>query len=121
MLPGERRPVPDLDRPDDGRRLGQRLVVAPDPLVGDDVGHHRQGADRQPRLAITDLPDLRVELLEPFQIDHDARPDGPVAEPDDQVRPTRQRPRIGPVLVQQRDRVLEMRRPLVREGSHGRA
>ena len=32
-VPGQRRPVPDLDRPDDRRRLGQRRVVAPDPLV----------------------------------------------------------------------------------------
>ena len=118
-VPGQRRPVPDLDRPDDGRRLGQRLVVAPDPLVGDDVGHHRPRADRQPGLA--GVPDLRVELLDPFDIDHDPRPDGPVAEPDDQVRPTRQRTRIGPVLGEQGDSVVEMGRSLVREGSHRRA
>ena len=59
-------------------------------------------------LAVTDFPDLRVELLDPFHVDHDPRPDGPVTEPDDQVRPTRQRTRLRPVLVQQRDSVVEM-------------
>ena len=59
MLPGQRRAVADLDRPDDRGRLGERREVAPDALVRGDVGHDGPGAD--PQRAV-DLADRVVEL-----------------------------------------------------------
>ena len=69
MLPGERRPVPDLDRPDDERRLGEGRVVAPDRVVGGDVGHHRQRADPAARPPASRDPP--VELGDPLDVDDD--------------------------------------------------
>ena len=86
--------------PDDRRRLGQGLEFAPDPLVGGDVGHHRPRPDRQPAVV---LADLAVQLGDPLEIDHDPRLDRPVAQPDDQVGPARQWPRLGASLAEQGD------------------
>ena len=115
---GQRRPVPDLDRADDGGRLGQGREFAPDPRVGRDVGHHRPRPDRQPAVA---LADLAVQLGDPLEVDDDSRLDRPVAQPDDQVGPAGEQPRLGAALAEQGDGVAERGRSLVREGSHRRA
>ena len=97
---GKRRPIPDLDGTDDRRRVGEGLVVAPDPLVGGDLGHHRPGADYQVAVA---LADLGVELVDPLDIDDEARLERSVTQPDDQVCPTGERTGLGTVLGEQRD------------------
>jgi len=114
-IAGERRPVPDLNRPDDRRRFGKGLVVASDPLVGGDVRHDGPGADAEVSLDLADLP---VELRDPLEIDDDPRPDRTVAQADDQVGPTREEAGVGTMLGQEGDGVVEVGRPLVREGSH---
>ena len=49
---GQRRPVADLDGPDDRRRLGEGPVVAPDPLVGGDRRSSRSARrSRRPAVA----------------------------------------------------------------------
>ena len=91
-------------------------VVAPDPLVGGDVGHHRPRADRAGRPSVSRIS--AVELGDPLDVDDDPRPDRPVAQPDDQVGAAGQQPRVRAVLGEQGDGVVEAGRPLVGEGAH---
>ena len=67
-----------------------------------------------------DLPDVAVEFRDPLHVDHDLRPKCPVAQPNDQVSATGQRPGFGAVPPEESDSVGEAGRTLVGESSHRR-
>ena len=76
----------------DGRRLGEGLVVTPDcarpPRCPSSRSERRSAAT-------TVSSDLAVELGDALDVDHDPRPDRPVAKADDQVGAAGQQPRLG--------------------------
>ena len=105
-VPGEGGSVSDLHGPDDGRRLGERDVVTADAGVLGDVGHDGPRPDPEPAVV---LADPGVELGDALDVDHGPRPDGPVAEPDDQVRAPGEEACLGPGVVEQRDGLADVR------------